>query len=56
MFVSGRSLESCRGNLDPLALKIVSLRIGSDDVRASVAGMMPARAQFSKATGCVLVE
>ena len=55
LFVSGRTLESCRGDLDPLALKIVSLRVGSDDVRASVAGMMPARAQFSTATGCALV-
>jgi len=56
LFVSGRTLESCRGDLDPLALKIVSLRVGSDDVRASVAGMMAARAQFSTATGCALVQ
>jgi hypothetical protein len=56
LFVSGRTLESCRGDLDPLALKLVSLRVGSDDVRASVAGLMPARAQFSTATGCALVK
>ena len=56
LFVSGRTLESCRGDLDPLALKIVSLHVGSDDVRASVAGLMPARAQFSTATGCALVQ
>jgi hypothetical protein len=56
LFVSGRTLESCRGDLDPLALEIVSLHVGSDDVRASVAGLMPARAQFSTATGCALVK
>src|SRR5438067_13529638 len=56
LFVSGRTLESCRGDLDPLALKLVSLRVGDDEVRASVAGVIRARAQFSSATGCTLVE
>ena len=56
LFVSGRTLESCRGDLDPLALKLVSMRIGSDEVRASVAGIMHARAHFDAARGCTLVE
>ena len=56
VFVSGRSLESCRGDLDPLALKLVSMQVGSDEVRASVAGLSHARATFDSARGCTLVE
>lgn len=56
VFVSGRTLDSCRGDLDPLALKLVSLRVGGSDVRASVGGMLRARAHFSPGAGCTLVE
>jgi len=56
LFVSGRTLDSCRGDLDPLAQKLVSIRVGSDDVRTSALGVIRGRAQFDKATGCTLVE
>jgi hypothetical protein len=56
VFVSGRTLESCRGDLDPLAQKLVSIHIGSDEVRTSSMGLSRARAQYSAATGCTLVE
>jgi hypothetical protein len=56
VFVSGRTLDSCRGDLDPLAQKLVSIRVGSDDVRTSSMGLIRARAQYSAATGCTLVE
>ena len=56
VFVSGRTLESCRGDLDPLALKLVSMEVGSDEVRARVAVLSHARAHFDAARGCTLVE
>jgi len=56
LFVSGRTLDSCRGDLDPLAQKLVSFRIGSDDVRTSALGLIRGRAQYNAATGCTLVE
>ena len=55
VFVSGRALDSCRGDLDPLARKLVSLDVGRDEVRAR-AGFLHARARFDAATGCTLVE
>lgn len=56
LFVSGRTLESCRGDLDPLALELVSMKVGSDDVRATVAGVFHARARYEASRGCSLVE
>ena len=56
VFVSGRTLESCRGDLDPLALKLVSMEVGSDEVRARVALLSHARARFDATRGCTLVE
>ena len=56
VFVSGRTLDSCRGDLDPLAQKLVSIHVGSDEVRTSSMGLLRARAQYSAATGCTLVE
>ena len=56
LFVSGRALESCRTDLDPLALELVSLKVGSDDVRASVGGVLRARARYESSRGCALVE
>ena len=56
VFVSGRALDSCRGDLDPLARKLVSLEVGRDEVRARAGGLVHARARFDAATGCTLVE
>ncbi|HEY2745947.1 MAG TPA: hypothetical protein VGL86_15030 [Polyangia bacterium] len=56
LFVSGRTLESCRGDLDPLARKLVSVRVGRDEVSASAVGIAHARARYEAARGCTLVE
>jgi hypothetical protein len=56
IFVSGRTLDSCRGDLDPLAQKLVSIAVGSDDVRTSAIGVSRARATYSAATGCTIIE
>jgi hypothetical protein len=54
LFVGGRSLDSCRTDLDPLARKIVSLRPGSDEVTASSLGLASATAHYEKGFGCSL--
>jgi hypothetical protein len=54
LFVGGRSLDSCRTDLDPLAQKIVSLRPGSDEVTASSLGLARATAHYEKNFGCSL--
>src|SRR4051812_21785778 len=56
VFVSGRTLDSCRGDPDPLAQKIVSIRIGSDDVRTSPLALPGAGGQYTGAAGAPLVE
>ena len=56
LFVSGRTPDSCKGDLDPLARKLVSVRVGSDEVSASALGIMHARAKYEAARGCTLVE
>ena len=56
LFVSGRTLDSCRGDLDPLAQKLVSITVGNDEVRTSSIGVIRARARYDAATGCTLVE
>jgi hypothetical protein len=56
VFVSGRALEGCLGDLDPLARKLVAIDVGRDEVRARSAGLLHARARFDAATGCTLVE
>ncbi len=55
VFVSGRTLDSCRGDLDPMAQRLVSVRVGTDDVRASSA-LFAARAVYDPRFGCTLVE
>src|SRR3954469_20794542 len=56
VFVSGRTLDSCRGDLDPLAQKLVSIDVGSDEVRTRSVGILHGRARYSAATGCTIVE
>jgi hypothetical protein len=56
VFVSGRAQESCRGDLDPLARKLISVTVGQNEVRTSALGLTHARARFDAATGCTLVE
>src|SRR4051812_12500808 len=54
LFVSGRTFESCKGELEPLALKITSVRPGNGEVTASAFGVFSARSRFTKGAGCSL--
>src|SRR5262245_7651845 len=54
LLVSGRPLESCMTDLDPLARKVVSVRVGVDEVTASALGLASATARFEKGYGCSL--
>ncbi len=56
LFVSGRTLDSCKEDLEPLARKLVSVRVGTDEVSASAIGLMHARARYEATRGCTLVE
>ncbi len=54
LWVSGRTLESCTTDLDPLARKLVSVRVGSNEVTASAMGLTTATATYEKGFGCSL--
>ena len=54
LWVSGRTLESCKTDLDPLARKLVSIRVGVNDVTASGFGIATATATYEKGFGCSL--
>src|SRR4051794_12972877 len=54
LLVGGRSLESCLGDLDPLARRVVAVRVGADEVTATALGLSAATARFEKGYGCTL--
>lgn len=54
LWVSGRTLESCKTDLDPLARRLVSIRVGADEVTASGFGIATATASYEKGFGCSL--
>ena len=54
LWVSGRTLESCKTDLDPLARRLVSIRVGADEVTASGLGLATATAAYEKGFGCSL--
>lgn len=54
LWVSGRALESCKTDLDPLARKLVSIRVGTNEVTASGLGIARATATYEKGFGCSL--
>src|ERR1043166_446304 len=54
MFVSGRSLDSCLGDLEPLARKLISVRPGTAEVTASGFALETATARYEKGFGCSL--
>ena len=56
LFVSGRTLASCRTDLDPLALRLVSIAPGEHEVRTTTLGIFRARAVYDARYGCSLVE
>jgi hypothetical protein len=53
LFISGRPLDSCRQDLEPLAQKIVTIEAGSNEVHAR-AILSSATARFDPAFGCAL--
>ena len=57
VFVSRRSADSCRGDLDPLARRLITIQIGAQQVTArSVAGLSRATARYQQGFGCSLVD
>jgi hypothetical protein len=53
LFVSHRSAESCRADLDPLAQRLISVEIGAQQVTArSIAGIARATARYEQGFGC----
>ncbi len=56
LLVSGRTLDSCMTDLDPLARKLVSVSVGSSEVTASALGLARATAHFEKGFGCSLAD
>jgi hypothetical protein len=56
VFISGRTPESCHGDLDPLARKLISVKVGANEVTARGMGLSHARARYEKGFGCTLLE
>ncbi len=54
LWVSGRTLERCKTDLDPLARRLVSIRVGAEEVTASALGISTATATYEKGFGCSL--
>ncbi|HEX7837385.1 MAG TPA: hypothetical protein VF469_07980 [Kofleriaceae bacterium] len=54
LFVSGRTIESCLGDLDPLARKLISVHPGTAEVTASGFGLETATARYERGFGCSL--
>jgi hypothetical protein len=54
LFISGRTLESCLTDLDPLARRLVSVRPGAAEVTATSLGLARATARYEKGFGCSL--
>jgi hypothetical protein len=55
LFVSGRPLDSCRGDLEPLAQRIVTLEPGQQQVHARTP-LASATARYAPGYGCTLAE
>ncbi len=56
LFISGRELESCRRDLEPLAQKIVTIKPGDHEVSTHVFGLMRAHAKYEAGFGCSLTD
>jgi hypothetical protein len=56
LFVSGRTLESCRRDLDPEAQRLVALEAGAAEVTAHVSILASATARYEPGFGCSLVH
>jgi hypothetical protein len=58
VFVSGRTAESCIGDLDPLARRLVSVSVApaSRSVTASSLGLVHRTARYRDGCGCALED
>jgi hypothetical protein len=57
LFVSRRSAESCRADLDPLAQRLISVEIGVQQVTTrSMGGIARATARYQEGFGCSLTD
>jgi hypothetical protein len=54
VFISGRTLASCVADLDPLAQRLLSVRLGEEEVTARAFGMGRAVARYEAGFGCSL--
>ncbi|HMG21890.1 MAG TPA: hypothetical protein VK607_11250 [Kofleriaceae bacterium] len=54
LFVSGRTIESCLGDLEPLARKLISVHPGNAEVTASSLVLATATARYEEGFGCSL--
>jgi hypothetical protein len=54
VFISHRSLASCMTDLEPLAQRLVSVRVGTDEVTAHALGMSGTVARYEQGFGCSL--
>jgi hypothetical protein len=56
IFISRRALASCMTDLEPLAQRFVSVRVGVDEVTAHIFGLNRTVARYEKGFGCSLRE
>src|SRR5690348_7362166 len=56
VFVSRRTAQSCHGDLDPLARRLIAVEVGAEQVKASSFGLAHARARYQRGFGCTLEE
>jgi hypothetical protein len=57
IFVSHRSPDSCRADLDSLAQRLMTVEVGAQQVTArSIAGLSRATARYEAGFGCSLVD
>jgi hypothetical protein len=56
LFVSGRALDSCLGDLEPLARKLISVHQGAAEVTASGFFVETATARYEQGFGCSLSD
>jgi hypothetical protein len=54
LFISGRTLDSCLGDLEPLARKLISVHPATAEVTASGLFVVSATARYEPGFGCAL--
>lgn len=55
LFVSGRPLESCRADLDPMAQRMITITPGDKQVRAGALGIS-ATGRYEADFGCSIID